>query len=79
MALTQEQLFELIDYLQGSCKTIDEACNEVFEDGEEILSDENREEIDQNLFECETCGWWFEWAEEGSNGGECKSCCEDEE
>lgn len=57
---------EVIEYLQGTCKSIDEALNECLDDEEvQWMSDvENEMEfcgfIDERIFNCARCGWWCE-------------------
>jgi hypothetical protein len=79
--ITQEQLIELKDYLQGGCKSTDEAMNDLFELTEDDLTQEQIEEISEEIFQCSTCGWWHEMAEEsGTDESEliCNDCAEDE-
>ena len=81
MEINNEQLQELIAYLQGSCKSLDEACQDMFEqDSGDCLTTEQLEEIDQEIFNCTQCGWWFELAEESeSEDGEmiCNGCADE--
>jgi hypothetical protein len=32
------------------------------------------EAIGQELFECDTCGWWCEYDQEGETEGRCQEC-----
>lgn len=80
MTVTNEQVDELIAYLQGSCKSLDEGCNDVFEQDEDVLTMEQIERIDQEIFKCAGCGWWYETAEEsGSDDSDliCNNCAEE--
>jgi hypothetical protein len=50
---------ELISKLNGSCLSIDEACEEM---GflEEDLTTEQIEHIETEILKCDSCGWWSE-------------------
>lgn len=63
---------QIIDYLNGSCKSLEEACIS-FDTTESDLTDEDRKELDDNIFECQTCNWWHENSEQSENG-DCESC-----
>jgi len=52
---------EIIEYLQGSCKSLDEAVDTFYPGLDSMdLEDEHYEAIDNALFLCEECGWWCE-------------------
>ena len=82
--LSQEELNELIAYLLGSCKSVDEALNDITEGKVESAyevdnEDEMYSQIDQVTFECVQCGWWCEagdYAEVQDNpcGDICTDC-----
>jgi hypothetical protein len=76
--VTQKQLDELIDHIQGSCIGLDAGCEDLgFSEAELTL--EQRYYIDSKILECSTCGWWFEygdWSERDDSV--CSSCGEDE-
>lgn len=79
--ITQEQLYQLINYLKGSCITTDEAMNDLFELSEDDLKSEQIDELWGEIFKYSTCGWWCEMAEEsGIDDSEliCNDCAEDE-
>lgn len=81
MELTNEQVDELIAHLQGSCKSLDEGCQDMFEKDEDVLTSEQLLRIDQEIFHCATCGWWYEISEEsGSDESDliCNDCAENE-
>lgn len=67
---------ELIEDLKGTCKTIEEFLPEGM--GREDITEEELEELDQEIFNCETCNWWYEQAE-NVEGETCSNCGEDEE
>lgn len=80
MAKTEKfNIEELIQALQGTCKSISEILNSLYdgETEEEDLSDEDRQAIDEEIFLCETCRWWCERCEESEDEfGTCVSCVE---
>jgi len=78
--VTPEEIQNIINSLQGSCQSLREVCeNEGFE--EEDLLPEQINEIEQEIFLCTTCGWWYEISEmsEESEDGEntCEGCIND--
>lgn len=80
--ITTEQFEDLKEYIEGSCLTLDEAMNTLFELSEDDLSKEQIENLWEDIFKCSTCGWWFEMGEEsGIDESEliCNNCAEDEE
>ena len=86
MKLSQREMEEVVDYLQGTCMSIDEALYILLNTSQNDLENELEfcEYIDNRIFECVQCGWWYEageWTEydnvpESSRGqGEfCSSC-----
>lgn len=73
--VTDEQVEQLIQYLQGTCmNSVDSAMNELFELSESDLSEEQLSHIDKEIFNCDTCGWWCESSE---NAGEDENICQD--
>lgn len=71
----------IIEYLQGTTRTLDEACQQHGFEWEE-LTEKDHAKIDENIFLCPTCGWWCETSEANeSESGEdvCDDCKEDEE
>ena len=69
---------QLISELQGTCKTIQEFLPEGME--EDDLTEEDLQEIDNEVFLCSVCGWWYEICEEsGSDESEliCNDCSEE--
>lgn len=87
--LTNKQIQEICDYLQGSCHSLEEAITEITEDAADSLEAiENWRELcatlDDQHFLCVQCGWWSEagdYAEiqENPNGDVCSDCGPDEE
>lgn len=70
------EIEEIVDYLNGSCNTLDEACQFILGDEFDAmsLSKEEMEYIDERIFKCYDCDWWFESHEESE---EEPGCCID--
>ncbi len=70
----------IIDGLRGSCNSMEQECAYWDVSPEEFL-DKYAEELDDQIFNCESCGWWFEVGEESEkepNRLICRNCEEDE-
>jgi hypothetical protein len=67
---------ELIDYLQGGCKTLNEGVSDISEGvlNESNLTIQQHEIIDSEIFRCESCGWWHEISEQSEDGENCIEC-----
>lgn len=68
---------ELIDYLQGTTNTLDDGMETLYSGMDfEELTEEDHDQIDNQIFECEVCGWWCEISEqhEGEENGICDDC-----
>ena len=61
---------DLAESIRGTCKSFD------FEDWE--LTDKEIEEVDDLVFNCNSCGWWCETSEMAESDGEqiCGDCDE---
>jgi hypothetical protein len=70
-----DRINKLIEYLQGSCVSLSEACD-TFEIDEDTLSREELQELDNQIFNCETCGWWCEISEMQEEEHICNDCSE---
>ena len=70
----------LISSLQGTCQSLDETIKQVYgeEYGEDIMSEEDRSTLDNEIFKCETCDWWCEIGDQDSEGN-CLDCSTEEE
>lgn len=69
----------IIEYLQGSCSTLDQGVKAIHpEMSDEELNEDEHQQISQSIFCCDTCNWWFEAYEENENGN-CEGCGGDEE
>lgn len=62
MKMTTEQMEELVNTVNGTCESIYSTCERLF--GHEICEYENEMEIcgyvDDRIFECGECGWWYD-------------------
>ena len=83
MELTDKQITEIIDYLQGSCNALDDAIHLITEGEANILEEVSNwrelcDRLDQAHFLCSKCGWWSE-AGDYAEGEEdvCSDCGED--
>lgn len=81
MNFSNKKINELIEYLQGSCDTLDEGVNVILgeEYSSEDLSKQNVEQIDNEIFLCSVCVWWFEVSEMSEEESEstCVECHND--
>jgi len=78
--ITDNQLWQLIEYLTGSCVTVDEAMNDLFELSEDDITEGQEDVLNQEIFKCAQCGWWYEFAEEsGADDSDliCLECAEE--
>lgn len=67
-SLTDTQIDELVDYLRGSCQSITAALYSLFDiDDEDIITLRQNGIIDDNIFNCATCGWWCDAGEYSEN------------
>ena len=75
---------KLIETLQGTCLSMQEGVRMVCggDVDEEQLTQEQHSEIDQEIFLCETCSWWFEISDqcsetENCSDGNCNDFCQE--
>lgn len=71
---------QLVEDLQGTCKTIQEFLPEGMD--EDDLTEADHAHIDQEIFNCTECGWWYEVAQstESADGENvCDECNPDDE
>lgn len=86
---TRSSIDELIQYLQGTCNSLDEGVNTILgEDYDSMsLSEDNHNQIANEIFLCDTCSWWYEACEiyESPESGaedtcqDCGECSEEDE
>jgi hypothetical protein len=78
LVMTRDQMHELVDATQGTCKSLEEVCEDHF--GHEPMDYDNEMEIcqfvDNLIFNCVVCGWWFEMGDMAQYCDEwtCSSC-----
>lgn len=84
MAFTYEEMQEIIECLRGTCKSLDDGVSEIFE-GKDFgdMSMDNCYQLDEQIFLCDACGWWYEIGESADDenymGGQiCQNCKEEE-
>ena len=56
------EIGEIIDYLDGTCQTLDEAVQVVLGEDQDstCLTQHELQHIDESIFCCNGCGWWSE-------------------
>ena len=73
-----ELLQDLVDTLMGTFKKLEEGVSEVFEveieEAKTLLTEEDHEWLDNEIFCCDTCEWWFELGDSGDSEGNCLDC-----
>ncbi len=77
--ISNEEVQEAIDILQGTCDTLDGAIQETTgndELGEDDLTSEQHNLIDNQIFLCTECNWWCEISEQAEDDNEpiCQDC-----
>jgi len=76
-----------VDYLQGTCLSMWQAFTQLFDTDFDECENEMElcEFVDNHIFLCRECGWWFEngyWNPEGyqdGNGEICLDCMPEED
>lgn len=78
MKITTTQVNTLINYLQGTCMSMSESCEDL-NFSEDDLTIKQLQEIDNWIFQCSGCGWWCERGEAHDVNGEdmCDDCYEE--
>ncbi len=79
MRSTDFDIHKVIESLQGTAQSIDDALPEGMEWAD--LIDEDHNAIDNEIFLCPDCGWWCETSESTDRDGEdvCQDCGESDE
>lgn len=76
--MSREQALQVAENILGTCKGLDEVIAEVY--GEDFtlehLTIEETSIIDENVWECPTCGWWVEPCQMATDDA-CDECTED--
>lgn len=66
---------KLIENLQGTCEALDKVLESLYPGmTSEDLTEDDHDAIDQEIFKCETCDWWYEQGESGDAEGNCLNC-----
>ena len=77
----RKEIYYIIENLQGTCGTLDDAVSGAFEDENMdsfSLTKEEMEYLDSEIFLCEDCGWWFEVCDKSESHEEtCIECNEE--
>lgn len=78
---TDAQIAELAEFLTGTPQSLEMACVAVFGNKSPYLTIADCDELDQQIFECEKCGWWCGLDELGPQEDEnvCDQCAADVE
>lgn len=78
MTLTNCQIEEIIQTLQGTCMTLDDGIQEILGDDKDSdsLSEYDLNLIELEIFKCEQCGWWYETCEKSEDDENCEDCYE---
>lgn len=80
VTLSYEQFHSLVDRLRGTTLSLDAVLLNEYGTPFENLSPETLERFDENLFECEVCGWWCAMdAVSETTDGVCDECASDDE
>lgn len=65
----------VIDALSGTCDSLDDALQEFNMTIDDLVIDDyNR--LDNEIFKCTTCDWWYELCEQATDEGVCDNCNE---
>lgn len=74
--MTAETMNEIIEELKGTCSCLDWALQgrglEICDVPQKLL-----EQLDEEIMECEVCGWWHD-SHELNDKQECSDCTEEE-
>lgn len=78
IVLTNSQILEIIDELLGTCGNLQDALEEIGIDPSKV-SAVSYSTIDEHIFRCDNCGWWYESHENNDYDGDsfCNECHED--
>ena len=68
--MTNEQLNNIVSYLEGSCNSLEDAVTTL---GLPELTVIEARELDELIFLCEICSWWYP-IEEMDNDETCIDC-----
>lgn len=77
--LTYRQITYLADNLRGTCNSLDEMLERLFDVEFHELTNVEFDELDDLIFECHECGWWCDSGELSSIDDVCSDCHRDED
>ncbi len=78
--LSSEQTRDVIDKLLGTFGNLDDALSEIAFINIENVSSASMDEISDEIFQCEECGFWYGWSDQSPVDGEiCSNCGEYDE
>jgi len=81
MRPTDFDVNKIIETCQGTCTETLQSALDYHYPGmqEEELTEDDHNDIDDQIFMCNTCGWWCESSEESEEAvGDCRDCAEEE-
>lgn len=79
--LNNDQIYEIINDLRGTCQSFESIVVYHTNLTPDEIDPAFLDVIDENIFLCETCGWWCDEDEESETEGSeniCKECQESE-
>ena len=76
MKVDHETVVKIGESLVGTCRSLDEACEEHGVEYDDLTTEDCRE-IDEIAFRCECCEWWVEPSE--ITDGTCTDCARGEQ
>lgn len=75
---TDEQINKIASMLEGTCGTLYGVLDRLYDTDEDAMSLADCHALDDLVFCCEQCNWWFEQGEMGENASDawvCVECC----
>lgn len=74
----EDKIEKLIEHLRGTCVSMYEGCADMDID-EDDLTLEELQQVDNEIFRCASCGWWYDKDECNEVNGEwvCDDCNEE--
>jgi hypothetical protein len=79
--LSAVQISQLTHALQGTCDSLGNTLDRLFELDEDALTTADFLAIDQEVFCCQTCNWWCEQCEMAERADDewiCQQCTDEE-
>lgn len=70
---------KVIEALQGTSESLHSIVEQLYPDVDVMRDFTNADynEIDNQMFLCEECGWWCEVSQYGKEDGKCEDCSPD--